>query len=68
MVLEELKGPFPGLQIRKCNEFHRSIRDEFILECPKDHFGCLTLFEGMEYFITMNSNSSYIVRTDILNL
>jgi len=45
VVLEELKASFLGIKIRKCNEFHRSIRDEFILECPKDHFGCLTVFE-----------------------
>lgn len=43
--LEDFKTLFPGINIRKCNEFHRSIRDEFILECPKEHFSCLTIWE-----------------------
>jgi len=44
--LNELSKIFPGIYIRKCNEFHRSIRDEFLLECPKDYHGCLTKFEA----------------------
>ena len=49
MELTDLRKSFPGINIRKCNEFSRSIRDEFILECPKDHLGCLTKFEGNKY-------------------
>ena len=44
--LMEMKRNFPGIEIKRCNEFHRTIRDEFLLECPKEHLGCLTKFEG----------------------
>merc|ERR1719266_2527828 len=42
----EMKRNFPGIEIKRCNEFHRTIRDEFLLECPKEHLGCLTKFEA----------------------
>lgn len=42
----KLKKEFPDSKIRKCSEFHKSIKDDFIKECSKGVKGCLTKFEA----------------------
>ena len=37
-----------GRHVKRCEDYTRERKSEFIMECPKDRDdGCLTVFQGM---------------------
>lgn len=51
---QELKKMFGGtINIPKCSTYHRSRIHEFIQECPPESKGCLTQFEGKDFFFQL---------------
>ena len=38
---------FRGRHVRRCEDYTRARKSEFVMECPKDRdAGCLTVFQG----------------------